>query len=184
MSQPPSSEPPSTERPPDAGVEVVVHDEQDDHPIDTDRWARLAVRVLEWRGVRRGELALTFVDEETIARLNVEHMGGDGPTDVLSFPLDTAADEGADPGVPTLLGDVVICPSVAAANATSHATGADPHPGHPDHDGSLDAELALLVVHGVLHVLGFDHAEPVETVEMHGAERELLAAFAAEGSGR
>lgn len=175
MIRPAKPEPPSTERPPDGGVEVFVTDEQTDHPIDTDRWARLATHALAEQGVGRGELSLTFVDTATIAELNAEHMGADGPTDVLSFPLDDD-DEGADPDVPVLLGDVVICPAVAAANAAAHAAGAaEPHPGHPTHDGSLDAELALLVVHGVLHVLGFDHAEADEQAEMHAAERSILA---------
>ncbi|MBK5223048.1 MAG: rRNA maturation RNase YbeY [Acidimicrobiia bacterium] len=163
---------------------MFVTDEQTDHPIDTDRWAQLATHALAERGVRRGELSLTFVDEATIAELNAEHMGADGPTDVLSFPLDDGDDAaGTDPRVPVLLGDVVICPAVAAANAPAHAAGAvEPHPGHPTHDGSLGSELSLLVVHGVLHVLGLDHAEPDETAEMHAAERAILAGGAPSGS--
>ncbi|QGG97091.1 rRNA maturation RNase YbeY [Actinomarinicola tropica] len=166
---------------------MVVTDEQSDHVLDLDRWARLAAHALASRGVTRGELSLTFVDEEAITGLNADHMGEDGPTDVLSFPLDADAldAEPPTPGslasqLPTLLGDVVICPAVAARNAADHAAGAaEPHPGHPTHDGSLDAELALLVVHGVLHVLGHDHAEPDETAAMQAAEREILAAVAA-----
>jgi len=181
--KPAKPEPPSTERPPEVGVEVFVTDEQTDHPIDTGRWARLATHALAQRGVRRGELSLTFVDEATIAELNAEHMGADGPTDVLAFPLDDDDDAtAADPGVPVLLGDVVICPAVAATNAAAHAAGSvEPHPGHPTHDGTLDAELSLLVVHGVLHVLGFDHAEVEETSEMHAAERDILGGFAVGG---
>jgi probable rRNA maturation factor len=87
-------------------------------------------------------------------------MGVDGPTDVLSFPLD-AADAAVPDGVPVLLGDVVVCPIVAAEQA-------------PQHAGTLDDELALLVVHGVLHVLGHDHATPAETEVMQARERELL----------
>lgn len=187
MSEPPSPapEPASTGRPPVPGVEVLVEDDQSDHPVDTDRWARLAAHALRTQGIERGELSLTFVDEATIAELNRDHMGEDGPTDVLSFPLDDAPDPAAVPGslaaqVPTLLGDIVICPAVAARNAADHAAGAaEPHPGHPTHDGSLDAELALLVVHGVLHVLGHDHADPDETTAMQAAEREILATLAA-----
>ncbi len=84
-------------------------------------------------------------------------MGKTGPTDVLSFPMD---DEPM-PGVPTLLGDVVVCPEVAAAQATEHA-------------GTSDAEAALLVGHGGLHVLGHDHAEPDETALMRARELALL----------
>jgi probable rRNA maturation factor len=191
VSEPPSPEPEpaSTGRPPVPGVEVLVEDDQTDHPVDVDRWARLAAYALEARAIDRGELSLTFVDEATITDLNATHMGEDGPTDVLSFPMDDEPDQSAAVGslaaqVPTLLGDVVICPSVAARNAADHAAGAaEPHPGHPTHDGSLDAELALLVVHGVLHVLGHDHAEPDETSAMQAAEREILAGFAAQEVG-
>lgn len=155
------NEPPSPTVGP-ATVEVVAADEQGAVPVDLDRWAELARRVLADEQVA-GELTLTFVDEAEIAALNEEHLGKQGPTDVLSFPLDDAGDTwGQTPGVmetpPVLLGDVVVCPAVAAAQAADHA-------------GTLDDELALLVVHGVLHVLGHDHAEPDETTRMR--EREL-----------
>jgi probable rRNA maturation factor len=173
-----SQEPPSTERP-RGDVDVVVIDEQTDHDIDSDRWARLAAATLASQGVTRGELTVTFVDEDTITALNIEHMGGDGPTDVLSFPLDHDGDiEGfeADPSIPSLLGDVVVCPAVAAANAAAHATASSaPHPGHPAHDGSVESEIDLLVVHGVLHLLGHDHAEPDERERMLAAERAMLS---------
>jgi probable rRNA maturation factor len=89
-------------------------------------------------------------------------MGVDGPTDVLSFPLD-ALDAPAVDGEPVLIGDIVVCPSVAADAA-------------PDHAGTVDDELALLVVHGCLHLLGYDHAEPHETRVMRTRELELLVA--------
>lgn len=180
------NEPPSPVRPEVPTVTVEVTDDQTDVPIDPDLWARLASHTLTARGVRRGVLSLTFVDEPTIAELNAAHMGHEGPTDVLSFPLDAAVgpvgcvDDAPDDlpdDVPLLLGDVVICPAVAARNAPSRLAD-EPHPGAPDHDGTLDAELALLVVHGVLHVLGMDHAEPEEAATMHAAEREVLATFA------
>jgi len=138
---------------------VVCADEQDDVDIDAARWAALADAVLRAEGVS-GELTLTFVDPAEIAALNAEHMGVAGPTDVLSFPLDAADGEPLD-GTPVLLGDVVVCPAIAAAAA-------------PDHGGTVDDELALLVVHGILHVLGHDHAEPVETAAMRDRERALL----------
>ena len=145
------------------GVTVVVADERtaDDSPdvaVDLDRWERLAASALVADGAV-GELTLTFVDATEIAALNEEYMGKIGPTDVLSFPMD---DE-PTPGVPTLLGDVVISPAVAAEQ-------------YGDHAGTLDDELALLVVHGVLHVLGHDHAEPEETASMRRRELELLEA--------
>lgn len=178
MSEP--SEPRSPGRPAGADVEVEVDDRQHDHPIDPHRWAHLARAALAHEGVHAGELSLAFVDEPTIAELNATHMGVDGPTDVLSFPLDAEPDEphGSGGGVvaemPVLLGDVVICPAVAARNAPSRL-GTDPHPGHPHHDGTLDAELALLVVHGVLHVCGHDHAEPDERDAMWTAEATILS---------
>ena len=106
-------------------------------------------------------------------------MGKSGPTDVLSFPIDAAEAEIVLHGQPTnrgpdrsppdlgdmplLLGDVVVCPAVALRQA-------------PDHAGTLDDELALLVVHGVLHVLGHDHGEPDERDAMRARELELLEA--------
>ncbi len=129
--------------------------------VDLDRWRRLATDVLSAEGVA-GELTLTFVDRAEIAELNEAHMDKSGPTDVLSFPLD--ADESPLDGVPVLLGDVVISPAVADAQ-------------HAEHAGTLDDELALLVVHGVLHVLGHDHAEPEEDATMRAAELRHLTAF-------
>ncbi len=147
---------------------VVVGDErtseQGEPVVDADRWRRLALHVLVDAGVV-GELTLTFVDTDEIAELNDEHMGKTGPTDVLSFPMD---DEPLD-GVPTLLGDVVISPAVAAGQFADHA-------------GTLDDELALLVVHGILHILGHDHAEPSEAVVMRGRELELLERFHWQGA--
>jgi probable rRNA maturation factor len=143
---------------------VVVADERGDADspevvVDVERWQRLAMDVLADSGTI-GELTLSFVDSEDIAELNLEHMGKSGPTDVLSFPMD---DEPID-GIPTLLGDVVISPAVAAGQFAEHA-------------GTLDDELALLVVHGILHVLGHDHAEPVETERMRARELDLLERF-------
>jgi probable rRNA maturation factor len=149
-------EPPSTSA---VSTRVVGADEQGDVAVDVDRWCRLAGDVIDSEG-GRGELTLTFVDRAEITRLNRDHMGADGPTDVLSFPLD-GADAVVPSGVPVLLGDVVVCPGVAADQALEHA-------------GSLDDELALLVVHGVLHVLGHDHATAEETQAMQTRERVLL----------
>ena len=144
-----------------AQVHVVVDDQQDEHAVDAPRWADLATAVLRAEGAH-GELTLTFVDRDEISALNAEHMASDGPTDVLSFPLDDAGAASLG-GEPVLLGDVVICPAVAAEYAPAHA-------------GTVDDELALLVVHGCLHVLGYDHAEPDETAVMRARELELLVA--------
>lgn len=171
---------PRRRRPPEDGtIEVFVADEQDARPVDVSRWQRLAEGVLAAEGIKgTAELSVLFVAEEVIAQLNQRFMDVSGPTDVLSFPLDddlielgrwpdastTGPDRGpADPDdAPILLGDVVICPAVAARNA-------------PDHAGSEIDEVALLVVHGVLHVLGMDHADEPGTSAMQARERELLA---------
>ena len=130
--------------------------------IDTDRWAELAAAVLCDEGIPHGELGLRFVDPGVMAELNLAHMGAPGPTDVLAFPIDGGSG-GLSAPEPALLGDVVVCPAYAAYD--------DPRP--PD---DLDEELALLVVHGVLHVLGYDHAVGEEAAAMRARERQLLAA--------
>jgi probable rRNA maturation factor len=164
---------------PDEGtVEVVVYDEQQGHAVDIVRWRRLAEQVLDAERVRgEAELSVIFVDEAAMVDLNRQYMGEEGPTDVLSFPIDDDAaftgrwPDGSTPGprrepidVPLLLGDVVICPAVAARNAPGHA-------------GTYEDEVALLLVHGLLHVLGADHASPTEEAAMHERERSLLERF-------
>ena len=141
---------------------VVAYDEQDDHPLDLERWRQLAEDVLTAEGVMAGELTVLFVDEQTIAELHEVHMGDASPTDVLSFPLDAvSAIEASIDDVPLLLGDVVVCPAVAMRNA-------------PDHAGTITDELALLVIHGTLHILGHDHADQEQERKMQSRERELL----------
>jgi probable rRNA maturation factor len=153
-------------------VKVFGTDEQHAAPVDVARWVELAQHVLVAEGVAGdAELSLLFVDEPTISGLNRRFMDADGPTDVLAFPIDDPVDEAAvrtdarsmGPA-PLLLGDVVVCPAVAERQA-------------PEHAGSYDDELALLVVHGVLHVLGHDHAGVTEAATMQARERELLQRF-------
>jgi probable rRNA maturation factor len=161
-------------------VSVFASDEQSEIDIDLPRWLRLARLVLsEERAPADAELSLIFVDEDAITDLNGRFLGGTGPTDVLAFPIDDdhvpsgrQPDVGGrGPGSPTdptdppvVLGDVVVCPSVAARQA-------------PEHAGTLEAELALLVVHGVLHLLNYDHAEEREAETMQRREQELLDRF-------
>lgn len=159
-------------------IEVFCADEQTDVSVDVARWHNLAKNILIAEGVRGAtELTLMFVPETAIAGLNEKYMGKTGSTDVLSFPLDSveatrspgpsAISRGPDKAsvdfndLPILLGDVVICPAVAQRQA-------------PDHAGNIDDEFALLVTHGVLHVLGFDHAQDVDAIKMQARERELL----------
>jgi len=161
-------------------IEVFIADEQSARPVDPARWVELAGAVLRSQGVRGdAELSVLFVDELTIASLNSRFLGQDGPTDVLSFPIEDEPvvsgrnpdSGGPGPGwappdddpIPTLLGDVVICPEVAHRQA-------------PEHAGSYDDELALLLVHGILHLLGMDHEDESEAVVMERREQELLDA--------
>jgi probable rRNA maturation factor len=127
----------------DGSATVLVSNRQD-VDVDADALAGLAVSTLRGEGVDVFELSVSFVDPEEMSGLHESYLGEPGPTDVLSFPLDE--DEG-DEG--RLLGDVVICPAYAASN-------------NPD----LGAELRLLLVHGVLHLLGHDHEEDDERAEM------------------
>lgn len=111
------------------------------------------------------EVSVILADLETMEKLHVEWMDEPGPTDVLSFPMDEMRP--GTPGVPTpagLLGDIVLCPAVAEQQGQAA--------GHP-----MEEELALLTTHGMLHLLGYDHAEPEEKAEMFGLQRELLSSF-------
>jgi probable rRNA maturation factor len=149
-------------RRPTANVEVTVVDDQDACAIDAARWAALARAVLTDEGVTGpAELALRFVGEGEISLLNETYLGHLGPTDVLSFPIED--DPRAAGPAPVLVGDVVICPEVARRNAPGHA-------------GTFDDEIALLVVHGVLHCLGMDHEVDAEAEAMEAREQTLLVA--------
>ena len=154
-------------------VDVHVLDEQSDFELDMDRYWRLAVSVLTGEGVTQvSELSIMFVSLDSIAALNEQHMGHEGPTDVLAFPIDEYSTQSpSPPGSPLLLGDVIICPSVAADNCSTNKGS------YPGHEGSLTDELDLLVVHGILHVLGMDHADDRERNQMQQREREHLTGF-------
>jgi probable rRNA maturation factor len=128
------------------------------------------------------DLSMLLVDEAHMTNLHEKWMEEPGPTDVLSFPMDelrphsmagpnrSRGRDGDEPE-PVLLGDVVLCPQVAAVQARQH--------GH-----STQAELELLTVHGVLHLLGYDHADPEEEAEMFGLQNELLRDWRLESTGR
>jgi probable rRNA maturation factor len=111
------------------------------------------------------DVAILLVDEGAMESLHVQWMDEPGPTDVLSFPMDELRPGTEDAPAPAgLLGDIVLCPQVAEAQAVTakHST--------------LD-ELILLTTHGLLHLLGFDHAEPEDEREMFGLQRELITSF-------
>jgi len=124
---------------------IAVDDRQTD-AVDVEGLRALARACLVGEGVVDAELSISFVTEDEIARLHRRYLQQDGPTDVLSFPLD---DEAGEDGL-RLLGDVVIAPAVAAQN-------------NPDDPGS---ELRLLLVHGILHLLGHDHMEQADRATM------------------
>ena len=156
-----------------SGAVVHTSDEQSEPSagpdgLQTERWAGLAAAVLRDEGVAHGEMGLRFVDPTTMAELNLSHMGSPGPTDVLAFPIDGRSGRVHLPEQVPLLGDVVVCPAYAAAQAPDHAG--------DGHDAILGDELALLVVHGVLHVLGYDHQSDTDAAAMQARERQLLAA--------
>ncbi|MBD8024030.1 rRNA maturation RNase YbeY [Microbacterium sp. NPDC056003] len=113
------------------------------------------------------DVAILLVDEGAMEALHVQWMDEPGPTDVLSFPMDELRPGTEDMPTPAgLLGDIVLCPQVAETQAVAakHST--------------MD-ELVMLTTHGLLHLLGFDHAEPEEEREMFGLQRELITAFQA-----
>ena len=154
-------------------LNVHVLDEQSDVELDMERYWRLATSVLTGEGVTQiSELSITFVSADSIAALNEQHMGHEGPTDVLAFPIDEHSSQSPDlAGSPLLLGDVIICPLVAADNCSTNKGS------YPGHEGSLTDEIDLLVVHGILHVLGMDHADDGERHQMQERERDHLAEF-------
>jgi probable rRNA maturation factor len=141
--------------------------------VDEAEIVALARHVLAQMRVHpQAELSVVLVDETAMEQLHVQWMDEPGPTDVLSFPMDELRPgTDAEDSPAGLLGDVVLCPQVAAAQA-----------GQAGH--STAEELLLLTTHGILHLLGYDHAEPDEEKEMFGLQRKLLLTFLATRSGR
>lgn len=167
---------------PSAALQVFGSDEQDVVDVDVLRWLRLARLVLrEERVPPEAEVSVVFVGLDTITDLNQRYLDGDGPTDVLAFPLGDELPPGgrspdaggrgpgtpADPeNPPVVLGDVIVCPEVARGQAEGLGR-------------TVDDELALLVVHGLLHLLDYDHHDLDETAVMQKREQELLEKFRA-----
>ena len=135
-------------------------------PADESEIVALARHVLAATRVHpQAELSVVLVDEAAMEQLHVQWMDESGPTDVLSFPMDELRPgNDTEDGVPGLLGDVVLCPQVAVRQALAA--------GH-----STQEELLLLTTHGILHLLGYDHAEPDEEKEMFDLQRKLLLTF-------
>jgi probable rRNA maturation factor len=165
-------------------IDVFCADEQDELSVDIERYGELVRRVLEAVSLKGDvEVSLLFVDEVSMADLNERFLGESGPTDVLAFPIEDEPEPGGrspdqggtGPGgpsdldeIPLLLGDVVVCPAVAARNASEHGV---------EHD----SEVELLVVHGLLHLLGMDHEEDDEAQLMEQRQRDMLERFGSSG---
>jgi probable rRNA maturation factor len=158
-------------------MSIEVENETE-HDVDARALVSVARHVLDSLGVDPlAEVAISLVDEQRMAELHVKWMDELGPTDVMAFPMDEVdvrtaratgrpLDARGSDAQPLVLGDIVLCPDVAQRQASEA--------GH----GTAD-ELALLTTHGVLHLLGFDHAEPDEHAEMFGLQGELLASWRA-----
>ena len=179
-------------------MSVFVANEQTEQPVDEEGLARLARLTMEAEGVEEAEVSILLVDLAVMTQLNHRHLGEDRPTDVLAFPIDGPSPASGPPGgpagprgfsgdrygddvdeeleddeeededdAPWLLGDVVLCPGYAADQARRAGQ-------------SLGAELELLTVHGILHLCGFDHAEPEDEREMRSRTEELLSRWRSE----
>ncbi len=135
-------------------------------PVDEVALQRLSTYALDYLHVHPdAELAIVLVDEGAMEQLHLQWMDEPGPTDVLSFPMDELRPGTEESMTPAgLLGDIVLCPQVAVSQAETA--------GH-----SPLEEMLLLTTHGILHLLGFDHAEPDEEKEMFGIQREILTGF-------
>ena len=134
---------------------------------DSPGLVRLATFALdELRIHPQAELSVLLVDEDTMSSYHEKYMGEPGPTDVLSFPMDELRPPGDEDEPPVgLLGDIVLCPAVTDRQAR-------------EHHRTASAEAEYLLVHGILHLLGYDHADDAERTEMFGLKDKILAAWA------
>lgn len=141
--------------------------------VDEQRLIQLGAFALqELRIHPQAELSILLVDEATMADYHQRFMNLPGPTDVLSFPMDELRPPRDDEEPPEgLLGDIVLCPTITAAQAA-------------DHGRTPEAESDYLLVHGLLHLLGYDHAEPAEHAQMFGLNDQLIAAWDAHRAAR
>ncbi|BAK36423.1 putative metalloprotease [Microlunatus phosphovorus NM-1] len=140
---------------------------------DSTGLLRLADFALERLRIHpQAELSIVLVDEDTMSAYHEKYMDEPGPTDVLSFPMDELRPPAEDEDPPEgLLGDIVLCPAVTARQAAEHGR-------------TPDAEAEYLLVHGLLHLLGYDHATAEERIEMFALKDELLEDWAAERAQR
>jgi probable rRNA maturation factor len=135
--------------------------------VDSSGLVRLANFALEQLRIHpQAELSILLVDEQTMSAYHQKYLGESGPTDVLSFPMDELRPPNDDDEPPEgLLGDIVLCPAVTERQAR-------------DHGRTSTEEAEYLLVHGLLHLLGFDHATPAENAEMFELKDKIIAAWA------
>ncbi len=136
-------------------MKITITNLQDAHPIKRQHIREVVKGVLHREKVD-AEISIVFVDKDEIIRLNKKFLGREEPTDVLSFPLDTNAKR--------VTGEVVVCVPVAVEYAAETGT-------------EVEGEVMLYVVHGVLHLLGYDDADRKSANTMHRVEAETLARF-------
>jgi len=149
-------------------VQISIVSHREPEPLDLTAFERLAAFVLDRESAPEyAELSVAIVDLAEMTQLNESYRGKEGPTDVLSFECDDLCAM-ADSDEPLTLGDVVIAPEVAESQAAEY--------GH-----TVEQELNLLLVHGVLHLLGYDHEDDSDADVMQARERALLTAWAAAG---
>lgn len=147
-------------------MNIFLADEQD-VPLSTEPLRRLAVTVMREEGLPDGsEVAIMFVADDQMAEYNERFMHRDGPTDVLAFPLEHLQ-AGVPPtrlanAAPLNLGDIMISPAYVQRQAAANGV-------------TFEAEIELMVAHGMLHLLGYDHQVDVEAEVMEARERQLLA---------
>ncbi len=143
-------------------IQVTTH--RDPEPLDLAAFVQLAEFVLDREDApKEGELSIAIISVEEMTDLNLNYRDKEGPTDVLAFPCDDPCPLGADE--PLTLGDVVISPEVAADQAAEL--------GH-----TIEEELNLLLVHGILHILGYEHDSEEGAGAMQAREKMLLEAYA------
>ena len=146
-------------------MSVEINNESD---IEVESERILSMMVHHFSHLRlspRADLSILFINEKPMEDLHIKWMDEPGPTDVLSFPMDELRPGNVE--AEGILGDIVICPQVAQLQADAA--------GHTESE-----EIMLLATHGLLHLLGFDHSEPEEEVEMFGLQIELLESYEAE----
>ncbi len=134
---------------------------------DSPGLVRLATFALDQLRIHaQAELSVLLVDEDTMSAYHEKYLGEPGPTDVLSFPMDELQPPEEDEEAPLgMLGDIVLCPAVTSRQAAEHGR-------------SAEAEAEYLLVHGILHLLGYDHADGAEKVEMFALKDQIIAAWA------